>query len=165
MPEMTEPDVLIVGAGRSGSRLRSIWRGEDRGYGGGDAGAPRSGAEMQPCRRRTWKFFGGLASERYATPVACGLSARHRLSHTFTAGAGANSDPCRRDRFTRRMGRIATADPEPRIASTDISRAILFEHAAPSHGSASSPTSVEDVVWRYVRTCDLARSRHGAVSV
>ena len=154
MPAMTEPDVLIVGAGPVGLTLAIdlAWRGIDvtvvemRG---------RAAAPDPKCNHvaaRTMEIFRRLGLSEKVRNAGLPADYPHDIAYrtTFTGPELARIPiPCRRDRFTTTDGpdcNWPTPEPPHRINQIFL-EPILFEHAAAQPRiRIINRTSVEDVV-------------------
>src|SRR5450631_4210890 len=141
MPEMTEPDVLIVGAGPVGLTLAIdlAWRGievtvvETRG---------RAAAPEPKCNHvaaRTMEIFRRLGIAEKVRNAGLPADYPHDISYrtTFTGAELTRIPiPCRRDRFTMKDGpdcNWPTPEPPHRINQIYL-EPILFAHAAAKAG-------------------------------
>src|SRR6195256_740148 len=154
MPEMTEPDVLIVGAGPVGLTLAIdlAWRGievtvvETRG---------RAAPPEPKCNHvaaRTMEIFRRLGLSEKVRNAGLPADYPHDIAYrtTFTGQELARIPiPCRRDRFTMTDGpdcNWPTPEPPHRINQIFL-EPTLFEHAAAQPCiKIINRTSVEDVV-------------------
>src|ERR1700682_3891703 len=137
MPEMTEPDVLIVGAGPVGLTLAIdlAWRGidvciiETRGH------AVPPDPKCNHVAARTMEIFRRLGLSEKVRNAGLPADYPHDISYrtTFTGPELARIPiPCRRDRFTIKDGpdcNWPTPEPPHRINQIFL-EPILFDHAA-----------------------------------
>src|SRR5258708_34274768 len=154
MPDMTEADVLIVGAGPVGLTLAIdlAWRGidvtvvETRGP---------AGLREPKCNHvaaRTMEIFRRLGVAEKVRNAGLPADYPHDISYrtTFTGQELTRIRiPCRRDRFTAKDGpdcNWPTPEPPHRINQIFL-EPILFEHAAAQQRiKIINRTSVQDVV-------------------
>ena len=158
MPEITESEVLIVGAGPVGLTLAIdlAWRGidvtvvETRG---------RAAAPEPKCNHvaaRTMEIFRRLGLSKKVRNAGLPADYPHDISYrtTFTGPELARiSIPCRRDRFTRTDGpdcNWPTPEPPHRINQIFSSRS-CSSMPPPSHGSASSTGRRSKTWWWRIR--------------
>src|ERR1700687_2286293 len=154
MPEMTEPDVLIVGAGPVGLTLAIdlAWRGVDVTVVEPRARALPPEPKCNHVAARTMEIFRRLGIAANVRNAGLPADYPHDISYR-TAFPGRELTripiPCRRDRFTTKEGpdcNWPTPEPPHRINQIYL-EPILFEHAAAQPRiRIVNRTSVEDVV-------------------
>ena len=154
MIEMTESEVLIVGAGPVGLTLAIdlAWRGIEVTVVETRAPAAAPDPKCNHVAARTMEIFRRLGLAEKVRNAGLPADHPHDISYrtTFTGQELTRIPiPCRRDRFTRKDGpdcNWPTPEPPHRINQIFL-EPILFEHAAAqSRIDIINRTSVEDVV-------------------
>jgi 2-polyprenyl-6-methoxyphenol hydroxylase-like FAD-dependent oxidoreductase len=154
MPEMTEADVLIVGAGPVGLTLAIdlAWRGIDVTVVETRAPAAPPEPKCNHVAARTMEIFRRLGIAEKVRNAGLPEDYPHDISYrtTFTGAELTRiAIPCRRDRFTMKDGpdcNWPTPEPPHRINQIFL-EPILFEHAASQPRiRIVNRTSVDDVV-------------------
>src|ERR1700687_3671331 len=137
MPEMTEPEVLIVGAGPVGLTLAIdlAWRGIDVTVVETRAPAAPPEPKCNHVAARTMEIFRRLGFSEKVRNAGLPADYPHDISYrtSFTGQELTRiTIPCRRDRFTAKNGpdcNWPTPEPPHRINQIFL-EPILFEHAA-----------------------------------
>ncbi|SHJ80648.1 2-polyprenyl-6-methoxyphenol hydroxylase [Bradyrhizobium lablabi] len=154
MPDMTEPDVVIVGAGPVGLTLAIdlAWRGIDVTVVETRARAEPPEPKCNHVAARTMEIFRRLGLAEKVRNAGLPADYPHDISYrtTFTGQELTRIKiPCRRDRFTVKDGPDGdwpTPEPPHRINQIFL-EPILFEHAAAQPRiTIINRTSAEDVV-------------------
>ncbi len=154
MPGVTEPDVLIVGAGPVGLTLAIdlAWRGIDVTVVETRAPAAPPEPKCNHVAARTMEIFRRLGVSEKVRNAGLPADYPHDISYrtTFTGQELTRiTIPCRRDRFTATIGpdcNWPTPEPPHRINQIFL-EPILFEHAAAQPRiRILSRTSVENAV-------------------
>jgi 2-polyprenyl-6-methoxyphenol hydroxylase-like FAD-dependent oxidoreductase len=168
MPDMTESDVLIVGAGPVGLTLAIdlAWRGIDVTVVETRAPAAPPEPKCNHVAARTMEIFRRLGLAEKVRNAGLPADYPHDISYrtTFTGKELTRIPiPCRRDRFTAKDGpdcNWPTPEPPHRINQIFL-EPILFEHAAAQPRiRIINRTSVEDGGAGNLGERELARSRH-----